>query len=722
MRPPPPTFWLLDGRTGWRTGTASDVSVGSVAGLRLAVDPGGPLAPNTEDLGGRTLPQDMAIGPDGILHLLDRAGPWVAAFDPPSGAFVRLPGLGGAGSDARSFRDPAAIAIAGDDLYVADRGNGRVLVFALRARLALRHVWGLGRWDPADVTAHGGAVFILDAGRGRVYHHHPWQSRPRLLVDAPAAAGRWTRLAVDRDRRVHLLDPTAAAFDVYAADGRFEGRREGESDERDRFDPPPVRRDHRGRFCLPPELARLCDRRPGASASLEWSLGRCLPGEGGLLFDRAGRRVELDDAEPAGPRPFVTGGTWISAALDSDLDRCQWHRLELDLPALPAGTRVTVSTFADQRARPDDEIAALPAAAWGTPQGFMGEATPPDAPASATAAEFAVQSVAGRYLWVRVELAGDGYVSPAVGAIRAHYPRESYLSYLPAVYEADEESRRFMERFLAIFQTEWEGLEQTVHEVERCFDPDAVPPGPLLAELARWLALPLEGDWDDAQRRRLLAAAPALVPLRGTLEGVRGYLRVYLENMTGLDLAGGGYPEISEGFRERARLLLGLDELSELGGPAAPLWSPDVVGRLQLDVVAREGEVRMVSTGDPERDLFHEHAHRFRVFVPAAWVRTATDEEMVRRAVDAEKPAHADYALCLVEPRLQVGVQSTVGLDTIVGAHPLVELACADGDDSAPSRAPRGRLGLDTVIGGAPASPTMRLEPGPRRRPAPNLT
>ena len=63
----------------------------------------------------------------------------------------------------------------------------------------------------------------------------------------------------------------------------------------------------------------------------------------------------------------------------------------------------------------------------------------------------------------------------------------------------------------------------------------------------------------------------------------------------------------------------------------------------------------MVSTGDPQRDAFHEYAHRFRVFVPAAWVRSAEDERMVRRAVDAEKPAHTAYELCLVEPRFRVG-------------------------------------------------------------------
>ncbi|HEX6863314.1 MAG TPA: hypothetical protein VF414_10890, partial [Thermoanaerobaculia bacterium] len=108
----------------------------------------------------------------------------------------------------------------------------------------------------------------------------------------------------------------------------------------------------------------------------------------------------------------------------------------------------------------------------------------------------------------------------------------------------------------------------------------------------------------------------------------------------------------------------------------------------------------------PERDVFHEHAHRFRVFVPSAWVRTAADERRLRRALDTEKPAHTAYDLCLVEPRFRVEVQSTVGLDTVIGGLPVTRLACHGAHDEldgeAPSRPPHGRLGYDTVLSGSP--------------------
>ena len=140
-------------------------------------------------------------------------------------------------------------------------------------------------------------------------------------------------------------------------------------------------------------------------------------------------------------------------------------------------------------------------------------------------------------------------------------------------------------------------------------------------------------------------------------------------------------------------------------GDLLPLWGPSVVGRLQLGTYARVGEARLVDTGDPPRDLFQEFAHRFKVYVPAAWVRSAADERMLRRALEAEKPAHTAYELCLVEGRFRIGMQSTIGLDTILGDVPLARLACGNSapaaqgaEEPAPSRAPRQRLGYDTVL------------------------
>jgi phage tail-like protein len=381
---------------------------------------------------------------------------------------------------------------------------------------------------------------------------------------------------------------------------------------------------------------------------------------------------------------------------------------------------VTVSTYADQELRTDEEIRELPENLWQRSYAVTGPGQPPPG-TQATAKlprDSLVQSQPGRYLWLRVRLAADGYATPLVRAIRVHYPRDSYLSYLPAVYQADDESRWFLERFLSIFQTEWDDLERKVEDLPALFDPKAVQAGAALEYLAGWLALTPEGGWTPEQNRRLLAAAPKIYPRRGTVDGLRDQLRVYLKELAGLEPGDHtDHPQILEAFRTRAHLLLSVGGLAELGG-AVPLWSRSVVARLQLGVFAREGEARLVSTGDPQHEVFQETAHRFMVFVPAAWVRTADDERLVRRILDTEKPAHTGYELCLIEPRFRVGVQSTVGLDTVVGGYPRARLACRHDLDTRPCLPPRHRLGYDTVLGCAGWRRGVRLGPHTPEQPA----
>jgi phage tail-like protein len=737
MRPQGPTFWLLDGRTGWRTATdegrqpTQGVSIGAV--LRLSADVNGPLALTAADgsLGGLILPRGMALDAEGLLYLLGLQDPWIKRFEPMRQRFELLPTVGGEGKEARQFNAPTNIAIADHDLYVADTGNRRVQVFALGS-LALRHVWGPwdanGRrptaeapdaWEPHDVTAYAGAAYILDGRYGRVYRHHPGTDRLQVVVDEPAAAQRWTRVAVDRDGRLYLFDATAPRLDIYDQQGQQRGSIQNAGEVRQRFNPPPIRLDHKARFCLPESLTRRCDRDAAtATPAPETPLVLCPPGaKSGLIFNRQGEPVQVDASEPSGPKLYGTDGLWTSAALDSQIYRCQWHRIELELAELPPGTQVEVRTYTDQVQLPIEDILKLPDHLWdtryratGQMQPAPGLSAPPMPPP-----EFLVQSREGQYLWLRLLLSGDGYATPTVHAIRVHYPRQSYLKDLPAVYSADDESRWFLERFLSIFQTEWDALEDKIADMARHLDPKAVPAGPPLTYLASWLALPLEETWDWEQKRHLLTAAPRLIPRRGTIDGLRQYVRIYLQYLTGLTpKEQGDYPQVVEGFRERAHAMLAIPDLANLGY-GAPLWSQSMVSRLQLGVFAREGEIQLVSTGDPERDVFHEYAHRFRVFIPSVWVRTANDELMVRRALHAGKPAHTHYDLCLVEPRFRVGLQSTVGLDTLIGPYPMARLACPHEIDTPPSQMPRYRLGYDTVLGGEPANgPRLRLLPGTR--------
>jgi phage tail-like protein len=723
-----PRSWLLNGTIGWRTGPDPLVAtpgspfdpgmptrqVTSASGpLRLAALPDGPLGllagQDRADLGGLVLPRGFAFDRAWTLHLLKRSDGTIHRFDPVTREFAQLPALGGIGQDARQFRAPATIAIAGTSLYVLDdidSGNcARIAAFDLRT-FALEHEWvgsASRPWSLVNIATDAHAMYALDV-TGAVYRHRPRRDRLECVVEPVQASGaEWTGIAIDRHGRIYLFDRQSRRLAQVSSDGKIIDWYADASEVRGRFETPPIRLDGRGQFCLPPSLAQGCDRRPAdPSARLEDPLELCrLSGSCGLVFDVNGMRVNDQTLEPVVEAIYPGQGAWISTALDSRLQGCQWHRIAVGIGSLPPGTRVDVATYASDTKFDDAFMQRRAAELWD--RGATFESVwhrPGDVPSTgAGARDCLVQSHPGQYLWIRLVLAGDQTRTPEIDSIEIEFPRESYLQYLPAVFSEDDESRWFLERFLSIFQTDWDELEQTIADRHRYTNPASVPDGPFLSYLASWLGLPLEGSWDDAQKRNLLEAAPKIYPIRGTIDGLRDYVRVYLENITGLDGSSlAQFPQVVEGYRERDHLVLGANQ-GTLPGMSQPLWSPDVVNRLQLGVDARADEGRLLGAGTPELDLFDHYAHRFRVFVPAVWVATDEAERLVRHALDEEKPAHTQYELCLVESRFQLGLQSTLGFDTIVGDYPNIRLGCLDCGSPAPRQRPRNRLGNDTILG-----------------------
>lgn len=116
--------------------------------------------------------------------------------------------------------------------------------------------------------------------------------------------------------------------------------------------------------------------------------------------------------------------------------------------------------------------------------------------------------------------------------------RSRLLEYLPAIYRSDE----FLSRFLLIFQSLVDPIEQRIDSTHHYLDPDLTP-SRFLPWLASWVGCDLDPSLDEPRQRELIRQAVELSRWKGTRRGLREELRIrtggralIVENFDGLRL------------------------------------------------------------------------------------------------------------------------------------------------------------------------------------------
>lgn len=230
-----------------------------------------------------------------------------------------------------------------------------------------------------------------------------------------------------------------------------------------------------------------------------------------------------------------------------------------------------------------------------------------------------------------------------------------YLDYLPAVYQQDAlpGQPNFLGRFLLAFEQVLTGLgEVNAPGIEEILDGIVDPvsgdlrlagvqryfePGPNLPDhervpaeflewLSGWVALTLRADLDELRQREFIAKAVWLYSLRGTKQGLEEVIRIYTR-------LGATINELATPFQIGDHSTVGVDTLLDGGAPhffkvTIRLPAPDAEQRRQM-------------------------------------------EEIATAIIDMEKPAHTHYKLDVETPTMQIGVHSTVGVDTLLGPGPV---------------------------------------------------
>jgi phage tail-like protein len=324
---------------------------------------------------------------------------------------------------------------------------------------------------------------------------------------------------------------------------------------------------------------------------------------------------------------YVTEGEFITMPIDSGISRCRWHRVRVDAD-VPAGTAVSVEVVVSE----DDQYADTD---W------------QQAPPGVT--DFLVDQPPGQHLTVRVRLSGDSTGTPLLHRIRLDFPRSTSADLLPAAFRQDPAADDFTERFLSLFDASLAEIDEVIERYPALLDPAGVPDR-ALPWLAGLLGLSFEAGWDATTRRRLIAAAPELYRRRGTPWALKEAVEIVF----------GVEPVLDElaGDRRWAQVRAAASGVSAPGLGSVRLFGRSST-RLRLGSSAL-GATPLRAFGDPDTDPLTEHAHRFRVLLPAG----SADTDALRRLVERQAPAHTRGSVRTGGEGFVVGSRSTVGVDT----------------------------------------------------------
>ncbi len=488
-------YWRLDSVIGWQSAQQNDVvEFGTEGNLRLQSLPGEAVLYQGGSPGGMGCPVAAGLDECGVLFVLDAAQDrlWRVRTDTGEARMVRE--LGGRGHDARRFATPRGFTLLpGGGAAICDTNNHRVQVFSA-SPYALIELWGAAgnepgsgplefRWPWGIAYGPDGFLYIADRGNARIQRVRPdgtgWSELGVGVLSSPL------EVAVSATGYVAVTDatPTGSRVVVFAP-GTWTSQILGVG-----YNPLSVAFDPAGNLYagtakglvfqwtsnFQPAGAGVTGL-DGAIQSLTWF------GNNTLLAT-----INEQDVTPLPRRwsiptagAFVASGVFCGLPLDSGIENCAWHRIEVE-GNVPAGTSLRIETVTT----PDTKA---PQAEWQTAvlspppvpvaelKALLGTSTIAQTPSGTYQnPDGLVQSGLGRYLRLRITMISSGSSSPEIHAINVYFPRQSYLRYLPANFQDDDQSRLFLDRFLSVFQTSFDAFDRRIDDMWRLFDPLSTP-------------------------------------------------------------------------------------------------------------------------------------------------------------------------------------------------------------------------------------------------------
>jgi phage tail-like protein len=689
-----------------------------------------------EELTGGVTVTDFAVGPCHILYILDAPARTIWVYDSQQRSVEPLACTGAL------LSKPTSITYAPGTLYVADAEAAQRVIALAEVNWQIR--WAVDvaanpstegldstkTFTPVDLAVGvEGELYALDGENKVIVKFDVAGRQVSVFGHDELAGGAPQTLALSPEGYLYVLDPAAKRvwkFDLSVVKkGDDDPLVSGDLIKFDdliaaqklptKFQPSGFAVDSRGELYVG-------ERRAVASTEEDDRFIRRFDGKGNYLgeagdFRGAGVELTLDSEDwlyvygeeeaerkisvltpalrytrPAGMS--LVKGRYFSRSLDSAEQGTEWHKFVLDAD-IPANTQVQVSyraadekqvtvrgstanldRYIEEAANLEEEARAqraadLDALDWSVP--------------AVNAADALVLEGVGRYLWLRVDLIGSEERAPSIGSLRLDFPRDTYLRYLPAVYQEEEQSRDFLERFLSLFETFFAGTEGAISHLARYFDVDSqLATGDFLRWLASWLSISEDKSWSEEQLRALVRRAPELYKQRGTRAGLEAMIEIFT----------GERPLVVEHFQTVCAQ-----------ASAASRAAEEVAGQR-----VRGLEELYTSLYGTDPYCFCVLLKPFRAEVRGGKrvVRRLSEEERkaVRRIVDAEKPAHTCAGLLALQPWIHLDMHTYLGVNTYL-SRPSARLdlqaaiprdTVLDDRDEAGQLERRSRLNVDITL------------------------
>lgn len=230
-----------------------------------------------------------------------------------------------------------------------------------------------------------------------------------------------------------------------------------------------------------------------------------------------------------------------------------------------------------------------------------------------------LHEVTGRYLWMCIEFFGQNGVSPIISHMKVYLEKENWLTYLPEVYQTG--SSTFLERYLYLFQTCNQQMEEQIEDISLYFNPEIADEA-FLAFLGEWISLDDTYIWKEDQLRYLILNGMQLYQLRGTREYLERLLELYL----------GVKPYIIENFE------------------------------------LKESKEDIQITNLIEK-LYGDSPYQFTVVVNEDQVPTTKEYKTLLKIIDSAKPAHMEANVVVLKPYLFLDKYTYLGMNSALGKY-----------------------------------------------------